>query len=57
MARNLGHALAVKKARLRKGESHNSLQFRDFTEKKDLKTRLPSYSRAKSQMLTDSLLV
>ena len=57
MARNLGHACAVEKARLRNGESHNSLRLRDFTEKTDLKTRLPSYSSAKSQMFTDSLLV
>ena len=55
MARNLGHARAGK-ARLRKNESHNSLRLRDLTKKTDLKICLPSYSSAKSQMFTGSLL-
>ena len=57
MARNLGHARVVEKARLRKvkteGESHNSLQLWNFTEKTDLNTRLHSYSSAMSQIFTD----
>ena len=51
MARIFGDARAVEKTRLRKGESHISLQLRDFTEKTNLKTRLPS--NAKSLMFTD----
>lgn len=57
MARNFGHPRAVEKARLRTSESHNPLRLRDFANETDLKTHVPSYSSAKSQMLTDSLLV
>ena len=53
MAKNLRHARAVEKARLRKSESHNSSRLRDFTEKTDLTSRLPPYFSAKSQMFTD----
>ena len=57
MARNLGHARAVEWARVSKSESRNSSRLRDLTEKIDLKSQLPPYSIAKSQMFTDSYLV
>ena len=54
MARNLGHARADDTANETKNVSHNTLNYRDFTMKTDLKFRLPPESIVKHELFTGS---
>ena len=55
MARDLGHARADGTANETKNVSHNTLNYRDFPMKTDLKSRLPPQSNAKHKLFTGNL--